>query len=75
MPKNTEEIETRLLGERDAARILGISPRTLRTIRRGEHDVAHAVPHVQIGHTVRYDRCDLDAFIEANKHAPATASA
>ena len=51
-----------LLSEREAARLLGISPRTLWQLRKdGE------IPAVRINRCVRYDLTDLTRFIEKNK--------
>ena len=47
-----------LLSEPEAAKALGISPRTLWSLReRGE------VPHVRIGRAVRYPVAGLEAYI------------
>lgn len=59
----------RLLDEREAAKFLGVSPRTLWGLAsRGE------VPYVRIGKTSkRYDPRDLRAFCDRNRVAsPAT---
>lgn len=59
---NLAPVEPRLLSEPDAARYLGIAPRTLRTRRAlGE------VRAVRIGRAARYDLRDLDAWIERSK--------
>lgn len=52
-----------LLTSREAASILGITERTLRTYaRRGE------IPVVRLGSSVRFDPHDLRAFIDRAKH-------
>lgn len=51
-----------LLRPSDAARVLAISPRKLWELtNRGE------LPAVRIGRAVRYDPCDLTAWIETAK--------
>jgi hypothetical protein len=55
--------EPELVDERYAAReILKVSERTLWTLRD-----QGAIPHVRIGHSVRYNLDDLRRWIEANK--------
>ena len=57
----TIEVLPRLVGPKEAAKILGISPGTLsvwRTIGR------YNLPFVKIGQRVRYSLDDLKAFIE-----------
>jgi excisionase family DNA binding protein len=52
-----------LVDERYAAReILKVSERTLWTLRE-----QGAIPHIRIGHSVRYNLDDLRRWIEANK--------
>jgi excisionase family DNA binding protein len=53
------------MGTQEAARYLGITPRTLyRFINDG------AVAAYKMGRVIRLKRTDLDAFIEANRIAP-----
>lgn len=53
------------MGTQEAARYLGITPRTLyRFINDG------AVAAFKMGRVIRLRRADLDAFIEANRIAP-----
>jgi len=50
------------VSEREAARLLGVSPRTVFTLRKQGHLKA-----VKIGASVRYDVRDIRAFINAAK--------
>jgi predicted DNA-binding transcriptional regulator AlpA len=51
-----------LLDQREAAELLGISPRTLE-----RHRVAGTGPRFsRIGRLVRYRQCDLATFVELN---------
>jgi excisionase family DNA binding protein len=62
-PSDTAPIEW--MGTHEAARYLGITPRTLyRFINDG------AVPAYKMGRVIRLKRPELDAFIEANRIAP-----
>ncbi len=54
--------QQRLLRSKEAAIYLGISERKLWTLGRGGE-----IPRVCFGRTVRYDRVDLDAWIEKSK--------
>ena len=54
-----------LLSEREAARILSISPRKLWSIRS-----AGEIAHVQLGRMVRYAVDDLQAHIDRHRHRP-----
>lgn len=57
---NAPPVAPLLLSVRDAARLLGVSPRHLHTLtHRGE------VPHVRLGHRVLYPVARLMAYIEA----------
>lgn len=60
---NYEKIETsRLLTSREAAAMLGISERTLWTLKdQGE------IPHIKIGRSVRYSVTDLNAWINQQR--------
>lgn len=61
--KGIEGIEW--MGTQEAARHLGITPRTLyRFINDGR------IAAYKIGRVIRLQRADLDAFIEANRIAP-----
>ena len=53
-----------LLMPKEAARLLGISPRKLWGLT-----ASGEIPHVRIGRCLRYSVDDLEAFIEANKVA------
>jgi excisionase family DNA binding protein len=52
----------RLLSSREAAKYLGISPRTLWSLT-----ACNELPCVRIGRSVRYDLHDLSAWIESRK--------
>jgi len=55
---------TSLLSRREAASYLAISPRKLDSlVSDGD------LPRVKIGSCVRFDRADLDAYIESQKSA------
>ena len=56
--------EYQLVNEKEAAKILCISPVTLRT-RRSTGDV-QGLPHVKIGRSIRYRLTDIYRFIDAN---------
>jgi excisionase family DNA binding protein len=53
---------TLLLKPREAARVLGISERTLWALTH-----QNGIPHVRIGRAVRYDPRDLQAWIDRSK--------
>lgn len=56
-----------LLNETEVAKILGISPLTLKNERsRGEI----RIPYVKIGRLIRYRIEDLNRFIEQNRKVP-----
>lgn len=59
------EMTPLLFGAKDAAKLLGISPRTLWTL-----SVGREIPHVRIGRLVMYDPQDLHAWIESKKQYP-----
>jgi len=71
MADTTETPE--LIPEPDAARLLGVSPGTLKAARlhRLESNPLRALPHVRIGRSVRYRRADIVAWIEAHTVAGA----
>lgn len=55
-----ETMSEALLGEREAARLLNLSPRTLQARR-----VTGGGPRfIKLGRAVRYRRADLEAFVE-----------
>jgi predicted DNA-binding transcriptional regulator AlpA len=60
--KQQAESTVLLVDEREAARLLGISPRLLWGFRK-----AGRVPCVRIGRAVRYYVKDLETFIEQQK--------
>ncbi|WP_417737388.1 helix-turn-helix domain-containing protein [Rosistilla oblonga] len=62
MPKTS--ILPQLLSEREGAKWLGISPRTLWALRD-----AGEIPIVRVGRLVKYDLDDLRAYVAANKVA------
>ena len=56
---------TTWLGSREAARQLGITPRTLyRPIDTGE------IPAYRVGRVIRLKQADIDAFIETSRIRP-----
>ncbi len=58
-----EPVRPRLLRSKDAASYLGISPRTLWTLRN-----CGTIPVVHVGgRSVRFDQKDLDGYIDAQK--------
>lgn len=60
-----------LLRAAEAARILGLAPRTLRAWRASDPS---RLPFVKVGSCVRYRPADVDAYVEANRHAEETPS-
>ena len=56
-------MQTRLLTTKDAANILQVTPRFL------QHDRTHkrTIPYIKINKLVRYDKSDLQEFIERSK--------
>ncbi|SMP65568.1 DNA binding domain-containing protein, excisionase family [Neorhodopirellula lusitana] len=59
---NNPGIEPRLLKEADAAKWLGIGRRKLWSLQ-----ASGALPVVRIGRSVRYDKQDLELFVERLK--------
>lgn len=57
-----------LLTEREAAATLAISPRTLWGLRNSGE-----IPCVRVGRAVRYDRRDLEAWVNSRRSAKAVA--
>jgi excisionase family DNA binding protein len=53
-------MQTQLLDQREAAKLLRLSERTLERLR-----VAGGGPNVKAGRSVRYRECDLEAWIAA----------
>lgn len=63
---NETQPEGELLNETEAARIIRITPGTLRAWRsRG----GPAIPYIRIGRSIRYRLEDLKAFVDANRVA------
>jgi hypothetical protein len=58
-----------LLKEREAADLLGLSFRTLQSWRSRGGGPAF----VRLGGGVRYDKCDLNDFIQAGRRSPPSA--
>ena len=56
----------RYLGEREVAKILGLSVQTLRNRRF----LGHPPPYVKLGRSVRYLLADILAWAETNKVTP-----
>ena len=56
----------RYLGEREVAKILGLSVQTLRNRRF----LGHPSPYVKLGRSVRYLLTDVLAWAETNKVTP-----
>ena len=59
----------RLLDPVSAAAYIGFEPKTLESWRYSP--TPEAPPWIRIGRSIRYDRRDLDAWIEARKTAAA----
>ncbi len=57
-----------MLKTRDAARVLGLKPRTLENWRR----LAIGPTYSKLGHAVRYSRGALEQFIQDNEHMAAS---
>ena len=57
--------------EREAGRLLGVAPATLRIWRCTGR---YALPYLKIGHRIAYDPADIEAFIKAGRRDPAVAS-
>jgi len=57
-----QEVSARLLDLREAARLLGISYWTLRTLI-----FSGQIPYVRIGRRLLVDHVDVDQFISTNK--------
>lgn len=60
-------IETMLLTREQAARYLGMKPQTLAVWVTRQVD---GPPYAKLGRSVRYRKCDLDAWIERNVVRP-----
>jgi excisionase family DNA binding protein len=59
-------VSERLLEAKDVAAMLGVPVGWVR-----EHTRSGAIPHVQLGRYVRYDRGDVLAWVEAQKRGGA----
>lgn len=59
---NTSEVEPLLVTPKEAAKMLRLCERTLRSLKK-----AGQIPCVPIGGSMRYDVADLRAFIESKK--------
>ncbi len=57
-------VTSKLMKEKEAAKYLAISPRTMWSLRE-----AGEIPAVRIGRSVRYDIADLDEFIDKKRKA------
>jgi len=57
---------SRYLGEREVAKLLGLSVQTLRNRRF----LGHPPPYVKLGRSVRYLLADVLAWAETNKVTP-----
>lgn len=64
-------MSTRFLTTEEAAAILGISPMTLTTWR--SRQVPYGPAFVRMGRAVRYERDEIERFIEAARVNPAEA--
>jgi excisionase family DNA binding protein len=69
MTSNTPPQAALLLSEAEAARTLGISPRTLFTMRKDGR-----IPFVRLGHRVLYNPRSLRAWLEAQEQGGPDAS-
>ena len=59
-----------LLNEHGAAAYIGLSVAFLRAARcRGLSDRTPSPPYLKLGRAVRYDRADLDAWLDARRVA------
>lgn len=62
--------EVRLIREKDAARILGVSQITLRRARWDGHGSLAGLPYHKIGRSVRYNLSDIENLIQAGRVVP-----
>jgi len=64
--------QTELLNEAEAARLIGMSVAFLRTARcRGMLGRRTPAPaHLELGRAIRYDRRDLEAWLQARRVDP-----
>jgi hypothetical protein len=53
-----------LLTEAEAAALLGVEPKTLAVWRSTKR---YPLPYIKIGRLVRYQRCDLIAFVDSRR--------
>lgn len=62
-------LPTRLLNETEAARVLGLSPGTLRKLRStgALEGGLPEIPFVRMGRAIRYDLRDLESLIDGLK--------
>lgn len=58
---------TSLLSIGEVAERLGVE---VRHVRRLVHE--RRIPYIKWGHLLRFDPADLDAWIDSNRHPPAT---
>lgn len=64
MTSNSMPVFRRLMDTNEAASYLGLSSGTLRKWRMtGKYNL----PHIEVGGRIRYDRNDLDAWLEFRK--------
>lgn len=71
MPLAEEALVSRLVTERDASELLGVSVRTLQKWRLQ----GNGPRFVKLGHAVRYDVKDLEAYIEDGRRRSTSDSA
>lgn len=55
--------QTNLMTPKEVSAYLGVSVETLNVWRCTKR---YNLPHVKVGHLVRYRRADVEAFVEAN---------
>lgn len=59
--------ENKLLSREEAAKYLGVSPKTLQAWQTKEHSpdsILVPLPYVKVGHLVKYKLSDLNDFIK-----------
>jgi excisionase family DNA binding protein len=59
--------QDQLLKPQEAAELLRVSDRTLRRLRR-----ENQLPCIRIGNCIRYDKADLNAFVQSLKQQATT---
>jgi excisionase family DNA binding protein len=65
MKKNSEE--KRLFSVKETAVYLNISPRSIYNRVRRKSKNPFPIAHIRIGSSIKFDKNDLDAFVESQK--------